>query len=74
VTRSEMLRVQKYLQDKFRTPSLEVRAGDGKDAPAEMYVGGEFLGVIYRDEDDGEVTYDLNMSILEGDLPVVAPV
>ena len=30
---------------------------------------GEFLGVIYRDEDEGEVSYALSIAILEEDLP-----
>ncbi|MDE0944513.1 MAG: DUF3126 family protein, partial [Alphaproteobacteria bacterium] len=28
--------------------------------------------VLHRDEDEGEVSYDLNISILEEDLPTVA--
>ena len=32
-------------------------------------IGEEFIGVIYRDEDDGEVSYDFNMAILAYDLP-----
>jgi hypothetical protein len=35
-------------------------------------VAGEFIGVLYRDEDEGEVSFSLNISILEEDLPPVA--
>jgi hypothetical protein len=35
-------------------------------------VGGEFLGVLHRDEDEGEVSYSLNICILDEDLPPVA--
>jgi hypothetical protein len=34
-----------------------------------VFIGEEFIGVIYRDEDDGEVSYDFNMAILAYDLP-----
>lgn len=34
-----------------------------------MRVGDEFVGVVHRDEDEGEVSYSLNLVILEEDLP-----
>ena len=68
MTKEEMQRVQKYLRAKLGNPDVEVRDGEGKDAPCQLYAGGEFLGVIYRDVDDGEVTYDVNISILEMDV------
>jgi hypothetical protein len=37
---------------------IEVRAGRG------------FLGTLHRDEDDGEVSFSLHITILEDDLPV----
>ena len=35
----------------------------------EVHVGGEFIGLIFKDEEDGDVSYAFNMSILEMDLP-----
>ena len=32
-------------------------------------MGDEFIGVLYRDEDGGEVSYDLHIIILDEDLP-----
>ena len=40
-----------------------------KDDSAEVYFGDEFIGVIFRDDEDGDVSYDFNMAILEIDLP-----
>jgi hypothetical protein len=60
--------LQKYLQSKLKSPSVSVKAGQGKDAPAEVSVDGEFLAVIYKNEDEGEISYDLNMAILAEDL------
>ncbi|MEE8534508.1 MAG: DUF3126 family protein, partial [Kiloniellales bacterium] len=34
----------------------------------------EFIGVIFRDEDEGEVSYAFNMAILDEDLPTVVGV
>jgi hypothetical protein len=39
-----------------------------------VYLGEEFIGIIYKDDEDGDVSYDFNMSILEFDLPTVAGV
>ena len=38
----------------------------------EVYLDDEFIGVMYRDEDEGEVSYAFNMAILEIDLPNAA--
>lgn len=72
--KAEISRVEKYLRDKFKMPEITVRPGGGRDAPAEMYVEDEFLAVIYKNIDEGEITFDLTMSILEVDLPVAAPI
>ena len=65
---SEVSKLQAYLQNKFGTKNISVSAR--KDAPdsAEVLLAGEFLGVIYKDEDDGETSYDFNMAILDIDL------
>ncbi len=74
MTKSEMLRVQKYMNELFGTDRINLKPGKQKDGAVEVNVGSEFIGVIYRDEDEGEVSYDFNMAILELDLPVAAPV
>ncbi|MDP6259748.1 MAG: DUF3126 family protein [Rhodospirillales bacterium] len=35
----------------------------------EVYLTEEFIGTIYRDDEEGEISYDFNMAILEIDLP-----
>lgn len=35
---------------------------------AEVYLGDEFLGVIFRDDEDGELSYNFSMAILDIDL------
>jgi hypothetical protein len=65
----EVARLQKYFRMKFGMPSVTVRRRPNKADSAEVYIGDEFLGVIFRDDEDGEVSYDFNMAILEMDLP-----
>ncbi|WP_306249684.1 DUF3126 family protein [Parvularcula sp. IMCC14364] len=65
----EIARLQLYLRDRFNDQALEVRPRTNKDDSAEVYIADEFIGVLFRDEDEGEVSYDFNMAILEFDLP-----
>ena len=65
----EIQSVQQYLRNTFGTDRLTLKAGAGKDAPAEVSIGGEFIGVIYRNFEEGELSYDFNMAILPEDLP-----
>ena len=69
MNKTETMRLRKYLNDKFDTNKFELDAGNQKDGSMELHFGGEFLGVIYRDEDEGEISYALNIAILEEDLP-----
>ena len=71
-TKPEVVRLQKYMQEKFaNTKLLLVERREVKDS-VEVTLAGEFIGVIYKDEDDGEVSYDFNMAILAMDLPAAA--
>ncbi len=66
---TEIARLQQYLCTKFGRSNLTVRGRPNKDDSAEVYIGDEFIGVIFRDDEDGEVSFDFNMAILEMDLP-----
>lgn len=65
----EILRVQKYLRGKFRLDTITLHRRANKDDSVEVMIGDEFIGVIYKDDEDGEVSYDFNMAILDFDLP-----
>jgi hypothetical protein len=72
MNRSEVIRLQKYLQEKFGNNSLVLKERKEDKESVEVSLGGEFIGLIYRDEDEGEISYDFNMAILEIDLPAAA--
>ncbi|GLQ08015.1 DUF3126 family protein [Sneathiella chinensis] len=69
MTRSETLRVQRYLREKFGNEEFIVQERRPSDGSAEVLLGDEFIGVVFRDEDEGEVSFDFHMSILAMDLP-----
>ncbi|MEH6494723.1 MAG: DUF3126 family protein [Pseudomonas marincola] len=69
MTRTESLRVQRYLREKFENEEFLVKERRPSDGTAEVLIGEEFLGVVYRDEDEGEVSFAFHMTILDMDLP-----
>ncbi|MEM1036977.1 MAG: DUF3126 family protein [Pseudomonadota bacterium] len=65
--REEVLRVEAYLREKLN-PGLRLIARKETDDSVEVYLGAEFLAVVYKDVDDGETSYALNMTVLKEDL------
>ncbi|MGA1803434.1 DUF3126 family protein [Rhizobium sp. HT1-10] len=49
-------------------PQMTVKARPRKDDSAEVYLGEEFLGLVYVDDEDGDRSYNFSMAILEVDL------
>lgn len=66
--KEELAKLEAYLRKVFRRENLEVRARPRKDDSAEVYIGDEFIGVLYRDDEDGELSWNFQMAILEIDL------
>lgn len=66
----EIIRVQTYMRLKFENDMLTLKRG-AKDDMVEVYLEDEFIGTLFRDEDEGEISYDFNMAILEFDLPTL---
>lgn len=69
--KEEMAKVQAFLRKRFDNPKIEVRARPKKTDSAEVYIGQrdeDFLAVLYREEEDGEISYQFQMAILDIDL------
>lgn len=70
--KNDIARLQKYLQQKFGNPKITLSERKNDKDSLEVMLDGEFIGTIYRDEDEGDVSYDFNMAILDIDLPAAA--
>jgi len=68
VTRDEIIKLERYLKKVFRLPVLEVKQRPRKEDSAEVFVGDEFIGVIFRDDEEGETAYQFQFAILDYDL------
>lgn len=62
----EIKKLDAYFKRTFQNPALQVKARPRKDDSCELYIGDEFLGIIYKDEEEGD--YNFSMAILDVDL------
>ena len=72
MTANEIARVQSYLRRTLSNERIAITPPVRPGAPVEVSIAGEFIGVLYRDDDEGEISFSLSISILEEDLPTVA--
>ena len=68
MTIDELKKVERYLRRLFSNQTITVKARPRKDDSAEVFVGEEFIGVIYRDDEDNDLSYNFTMAILDIDL------
>jgi hypothetical protein len=68
MTKDELSRIQTYLRKVFKLDEIKVSARPRKEDSAEVYVGDEFIGVIFKDDEDEDLSYNFQMAILEYDL------
>jgi len=68
LTKEELKKLEGYLRRLLGNETIAVRARPKKEDSAEVFVGEEFVGVIYRDDEDEELSYNFSMAILDYDL------
>jgi hypothetical protein len=65
VDRREIQRLETFFRRRFNLPSIVVRQRPQKDDSAEVYIGDEFVGVVFRDEEEGDLTKNFSLAILD---------
>jgi hypothetical protein len=65
---AEIQKLQNYFRKLFGMASISVRTRPQKDDSAEVYIGDEFIGILFRDDEDGDLSYNFTMAILDIDL------
>lgn len=66
--KSDHIKVEQYLRNTFGNQTIKVVARPKKTDSAEVYVGEEFIGVLFEDIEDDERSFNFSMAILEDDL------
>jgi hypothetical protein len=64
----EVRKLDAYLKKLFGNARIRVVPRPKKEDSAEVYVGEEFIGVLFIDDEDGERSYNFQMAILGTDL------
>jgi hypothetical protein len=64
----ELKKLEAYFRKTFGNPSLTVKARPRKDDSGEVFLGEDFIGLVYRDDEDGDLSYNFSMAILDVDL------
>ena len=67
--REEINKLQIYLRNTFKNNNISiVPRADKSEVSAEFQINNEFFGIVFKDTEEGETTYHLEMSIIEEDL------
>ncbi len=64
----EVRKLDAYLKRVFGNPRIRVVPRPKKDNSAEVYIGEEFIGVLFVDDEDDDRSFQFQMAILEEDL------
>ena len=64
----EIRKLESYMRRLFGNTKLRVVPRPKKDDSAEVYIGEEFIGVLFVDDEDEERSYNFQMAILSTDL------
>ena len=64
----EIKQIQEYLNSKFDSEKFVAKKRKSIDDSCEIFLDNEFIGLVYIEEDEGEVSYQFHMTILREDL------
>ena len=67
----EVRKLDAYLKKLFGNARIRVVPRPKKEDSAEIYIGEEFIGVLFVDDEDDERSYNFQMAILATDLESV---
>lgn len=64
----KLQKIQDYLNRVFKTNNFVTKKRKNIDDSCEIYIGDEFLGLIYEEIEENETAYQFHMTILDEDL------
>ena len=65
----EISRLQTYLRKMFGNNTLTLVPPPRKGGTVEVKLEDEFIGTVHRDDEDGDVSYAVQIAVLAEDLP-----
>ncbi len=67
-TPDEMVKLKSFIERKFKCSGIAMKKREKANDSLEVTINGEYIGLIYKDTDEGETSYDFNIAILDIDL------
>ncbi len=64
----KLQKIQDYLNRVFKTDNFITKKRKNIEDSCEIYIGDEFLGLIYEEIEENETAYQFHMTILDEDL------
>ena len=68
MTPTEIEKLQRFLRQTFGNHGISLARRPEADDSAELQINGETFGAVYKDEDEGELSYNIQMTVLSEDL------
>lgn len=68
MNKADLAKVERYMRRTFANQSIRVVSRPKKTDSAEVYVGEEFIGVMFLDDEEGDRSFNFQMAILAEDL------
>ncbi len=66
--RITLKKIENFFKQKFNNKKIKIEGRANKADSAEVLIDDEFIGVIFEDNEDGDMCYQFNMTILNEDL------
>ena len=66
--RITLKKIENFFKQKFNNKKIKIEGRANKNDSAEVFIDDEFIGVVFEDDEDGEICYQFNMTILNEDL------
>ena len=66
--RITLKKIENFFKQKFNNKKIKIEGRANKNDSADVLIDDEFIGVIFEDNEDGDMCFQFNMTILKEDL------
>ena len=68
MNQTEVAKLEAYLKARFANQAISLIHRPQASDSVEFEIDGETLGIVYRDDEDGEICYHVQLTVLAEDL------
>ena len=66
--RITLKKIENFFRQKFKNKKIKIEGRTNKDDSADVLIEDEFIGVVFEDNEDEDMCFQFNMTILSEDL------